>query len=155
MARLSIAVAVALLFLSSAASAKIPVLQLGADFCDFMPIQVDRAHGKAHGFSNFSCETGNFVGVIAKVNGERAIIASVQVLKDRPGDQFLLQISYRGSTAASTPALDLAAMQQHTSATRGTFSHQIGQAAGGATEANRPRAARAVRPRQLRRRHVG
>ena len=93
MTRLSIAIALALLFLSSAASAKIPVLQLGDDFCDFMPIQVDRAHGKAHGFSNFSCETGNFVGVIAKVNGERAIIASVQV-KDRPGDQFLLQISY-------------------------------------------------------------
>jgi hypothetical protein len=93
MTRLSIAITVALLFLSSAASAKIPVLQLGDDFCDFMPIQVDRAHGQAHGFSNFSCETGNFVGVIAKVNGERAIIASVQV-KDRPGDQFLLQISY-------------------------------------------------------------
>ena len=92
MTRLSIAAPLALLFLSSAASAKIPVLNLG-DFCSFMPIQVDHAHGKAHGFSNFSCETGNFVGVIAKVNGERAIIASVQV-KNRPGDQFLLQISY-------------------------------------------------------------
>ena len=93
MTRLSIAVTVALLFLSNAANAKIPVLQLGADFCDFMPIQVDCAHGKAHGFSNYSCETGNFVGLIAKVNGERSIIASIQV-KNRPGDQFLLQISY-------------------------------------------------------------
>ena len=92
MTRLSIAVTVALLFLSSAANAKIPVLNLG-DFCSFMPIQVDRAHAKAHGFSNFSCETGNFVGLIAKVNGERSIITSIQV-KNRPGDQFLLQISY-------------------------------------------------------------
>ena len=92
MTRLSIAVTVALLFLSSAANAKIPVLNLG-DFCDFMAIQIDRAHGQVNGFSNFSCETGNFIGLIAKTDGVRSIIASVQV-NDRPGDQFLLQISY-------------------------------------------------------------
>ena len=93
MARLSIALTVALLVLSSAANAKIPVLNLG-DFCDFMPIQIDRKHAQAFGFSNFSCETGNFVGLIAKTgDGGKSIIASVQVM-NRPGDQFLLKISY-------------------------------------------------------------
>jgi len=93
MTRLSIAVTAALLVLSSAANAKIPVLNLG-DFCSFMPIQVDRAHAQAFGFSNWSCETGNFVGLIAKTNdGGRSIVASVQV-NNRPGDQFLLQLSY-------------------------------------------------------------
>jgi hypothetical protein len=93
MARLSIAVTVALMFLSSAANAKIPVLNLGK-FCSFLAIQVDRPHAQAYGFSNWQCETGNFVGLIGKMSdGERSIIASVQVA-DRPGDQFLLQISY-------------------------------------------------------------
>lgn len=93
MARFSFAITVALLALCSAANAKIPVLDLG-DFCDFMAIQVDRAHAQAFGFSNFSCETGNFVGAIAKTkDGGRWIIASVQV-NDRPGDQFLLKLSY-------------------------------------------------------------
>ena len=93
MARLLTAVTVALLVLSSAANAKIPVLNLG-DFCTFMPIQVDRKHAQAFGFSNYSCETGNFVGLIAKTNdGGKSIIASVEVM-NMPGYQFLLQISY-------------------------------------------------------------
>lgn len=93
MARFSLAITVAFFALCSAANAKIPVLNLG-DFCGFMPIQVDRAHAQAFGFSHFSCETGNFVGVIAKAkDGSRQIIASVQV-NDRPGDQFLMQVSY-------------------------------------------------------------
>jgi len=93
MIRRLFAVTVALLAFSGAANAKIPVLNLG-DFCSFMPIQVDRANAQAFGFSNYSCETGNFVGLIAKArDGERSIIASVQV-NNRPGDQFLLQLSY-------------------------------------------------------------
>lgn len=86
------AAAAALLVLPSVAQAKIPVLDLGDDVCGFMPIQVK--HSQVQGFSNYSCETGNFVGVVARVNAaERAIIASIQI-KDMPGDPFLLQLSY-------------------------------------------------------------
>ena len=90
MTRLSIAVAAALLVLPNAADAKIPVLDLGK-FCDFMPIVVD--HSYVHGFSNWTCETGKFVGVIGRVNGERSVIASIHV-NHKPGYQFLLQLSY-------------------------------------------------------------
>ena len=94
MTKFSLLVTAALMALSTTATAKIPVLNLGDDFCSFMPIQVDRKHSQVHGFSNFHCETGNFVGVIAKTKGEgRSIIASVQV-NNRPGDQFLLKLSY-------------------------------------------------------------
>jgi len=90
MTRLSIAVAAALLALPNAANAKIPVIDLG-ELCRFMPIVVD--HSRVHGFSNWDCETGNFVGLIGKLNGERSVIASIEV-KNRPGDQFLMQLSY-------------------------------------------------------------
>jgi len=93
MARLSLAITVAFFALCSVANAKIPVLNLG-DFCDFLAIKVDRANAQAYGFSNFSCETGNFVGVIAKSkDGGKWIISSIQV-NNKPGDQFLLKVSY-------------------------------------------------------------
>ena len=91
MTRLSIAVAAALLVLPNAASAKIPVLDLGA-FCDFMPIVID--HSQAHGFSNWTCQSGCYVGLIANANsGERSVIANIQV-KHMRRYQFLLQLSY-------------------------------------------------------------
>lgn len=87
-----IAAATAALFaLPGAAQAKVPVLDLG-DICGFMPIIVN--HNNVSGFSNFSCQTGNFVGVIAKTKGgERWVIASVQMVK-QPESQFLLKVSY-------------------------------------------------------------
>jgi len=92
MTRFSLAVFAALLVLPSVAQAKIPVLDLHDDVCGFLAIQVK--HSKVQGFSHFSCQTGNFVGVVASVKGsDMAIIASIQ-MKDRPGDQFLLQLSY-------------------------------------------------------------
>lgn len=91
MTKISIAVAAALFVLPSTANAKIPVLDLGK-VCSFMPIQVQ--HGQVHGFSNFSCQTGNFIGVVGRMSdGTRSVIASIQV-HNRPKDQFLLQLSY-------------------------------------------------------------
>jgi hypothetical protein len=81
----------ALLAIPGVAQAKIPVLDLGDDICGFMPIQI--THGSVHGFSNFNCETGNFIGVVGTVKGQQFVIASIQI-NNKPGDQFLLQLSY-------------------------------------------------------------
>lgn len=88
MARFSIAAAVALLVLPGTAQAKIPVLDLGS-LCHFMPIVID--HSQVNGFSNYACETGNFVGLVGRVDGARSIIASIQV---KHKGQFLLQLAY-------------------------------------------------------------
>jgi hypothetical protein len=91
MSKVSIAAAAALFILPSAAQAKVPVLDLG-DVCHFMAVVVD--HSQVHGFSNFDCQTGNFVGVIGKVHAAegRSMIASVQMRNMR--GQFLLQVDY-------------------------------------------------------------
>jgi hypothetical protein len=92
MRKVSIAAAAAgLLALPGTAQAKVPVLDLG-DVCHFMAVVVD--HSQVHGFSNFDCQTGNFVGMIGKVQGAegRSMIASVQMRNKR--GQFLLQVDY-------------------------------------------------------------
>ena len=83
--------AAALLVLPSVAHAKVPVLNFG-DFCDFLAVVIDHSH--VSGFSNYSCQTGNFVGMIGKVDGARAIIAAIQVRNAPKRYQFLLQVSY-------------------------------------------------------------
>jgi hypothetical protein len=93
MKKLSVVAAVAgILALSNAAQAKVPVLDLG-DICHFLAVVVD--HSRVSGFSHFTCQTGNFVGVIGKAHGSegRAFIASLQVL-NQPDSQFLLQVDY-------------------------------------------------------------
>ena len=84
--------AAALLIMPSVAHAKVPVLDLG-DICHSMAIVLD--HSQVSGFSHFTCQTGNFVGVVGKVRGsaERSMILSVQ-MRDHPDGQFLLQVSY-------------------------------------------------------------
>jgi hypothetical protein len=86
------AAAVALLIMPGVAQAKIPVLDLG-DVCHALMIQIQ--HAQVNGFSHYTCETGNFVGVVAKIRGsaERSVIASIQ-MRDQPDSQFLLQVSY-------------------------------------------------------------
>jgi hypothetical protein len=88
MTRFSIAAALALLVLPGAAQAKIPVLDLGS-ICHFMPIVID--HARVNGFSHYDCETGNFVGLVGRVDGARWIIASIRV---KHKGQFLLQLAY-------------------------------------------------------------
>jgi hypothetical protein len=85
------AAAAALLALPGTAQAKVPVLDLG-DVCHFMAVVADHSH--VSGFSNFDCQTGNFVGVIGRVQGTegRSMIASVQMHNTH--GQFLLQVSY-------------------------------------------------------------
>ena len=93
MNRLSVAAAAAaLLVLPGVAQAKIPVLDLGG-VCHALMIRVQ--HAQVNGFSHFTCETGNFVGIVGKVRGsaERSVIASIQ-MRDQPDGQFLLQVSY-------------------------------------------------------------
>ena len=93
MNRLSTAAsAAALLVFPGMAQAKIPVLDLG-DVCHALMIQVQ--HAQVNGFSHYTCETGNFVGVVGKVRGssERSVIASIQ-MRDQPDSQFLLQVSF-------------------------------------------------------------
>jgi hypothetical protein len=53
-----------LFVLPNAAFAKAPVLDLG-DICHAMMIQI--RHGQMNGFSHYTCQTGYFVGVIAKM----------------------------------------------------------------------------------------
>jgi hypothetical protein len=90
MRKFLMATVAALFALPCTAQAKVPVLDLGG-ICHFMPIIVK--HSNVHGFSNFDCQTGNFVGMIATTNtGERSVIASVQMVS-QPG-QYLLKISY-------------------------------------------------------------
>ncbi|MBV8799755.1 MAG: hypothetical protein JO208_08115 [Alphaproteobacteria bacterium] len=90
--RLPIAVASALLLLPTAASAKIPVLDLG-DVCHLLMIQVQ--HGQVNGFSHYTCRTGNFIGAIGTLRraSARSVIASIQ-MRDQPDSQFLLEVSY-------------------------------------------------------------
>ena len=89
MNKLSLSAAVALLALPGVAQAKVPVLDLGS-ICHFLVIVVDETN--VNGFSNYTCATNNFIGVIGKVNGARSVIASIQVKhKHTP---FLLQLSY-------------------------------------------------------------
>jgi hypothetical protein len=83
--------AAALLVMPSVAYAKVPVLDLG-ELCGFMPIVVDHSH--VSGFSNFDCQTGSFVGLIGRVDGERAVIASIHIKNSPKHSQFLLQLSY-------------------------------------------------------------
>lgn len=83
--------AAALLIMPSVAHAKVPVLNLG-DMCGFMAVVIDHSH--ISGFSNFDCQTGNFVGVIGRVDRARAIIASIHVKNSPKHSQFLLQVSY-------------------------------------------------------------
>ncbi|MFL6690580.1 MAG: hypothetical protein ACJ8IR_10415 [Alphaproteobacteria bacterium] len=93
MKKLSVlAVVAGILALPNAAQAKVPVLDLG-DICHFLAVVVD--HSRVSGFSHFTCQTGNFVGVIGKAHGSdgRAFIASLQVL-NQPDSQFLLQVDY-------------------------------------------------------------
>src|SRR6476659_3185843 len=82
----------AALTLSVTAQAKVLVLDLG-DICHFMAVVVD--HSRVSGFSNWQCQTGNFVGLIGKVRGSegRSFIASLKVLTE-PDSQFLLQVDY-------------------------------------------------------------
>jgi len=89
MARLCIAAAAAFVLLTGAAQAKIPVLNLG-NICPALFIQVD--HGRVNGFSHYDCQTGNFVGVVGKVNGKKSIIASIQMIgRDEP---FQIKLTY-------------------------------------------------------------
>jgi hypothetical protein len=80
-----------LVIMPNVAHAKVPVLNLG-DLCGFMAVVIDHSH--VSGFSNFDCQTGNFVGMIGTVAGARAIIASIHVKNAPKHSQFLLQVSY-------------------------------------------------------------
>jgi hypothetical protein len=93
MNNLSVVTAAALFILPSAAQAKVPLVNLGG-LCDSLALVVD--HPMVSGFSAWGgCQTGNFVGVIGKVRGSRAIIGSIEMLT-RPSrhSQFLLELSY-------------------------------------------------------------
>jgi hypothetical protein len=85
--------AIAMLVMPGTAQAKVPVLDLG-DICHFMAVVVD--HSQVSGFSNFDCQTGNFVGVIGKVRDTegRSLIASVEMLNQPKKSQFLLRVDY-------------------------------------------------------------
>jgi len=89
MGKLFIEAAAASVLLAGAAQAKIPVLNLG-DICPELMIQVD--HGSVNGFSHFDCQTGDFVGVVGKVDDERSVIASIQM--NGSSWPFLIKISY-------------------------------------------------------------
>ena len=92
MYRISVAAA-ALLAFPATAQAKVPVLDLG-DLCHFMAVVVQDSG--VSGFSNWQCQTGNFVGVIGTVHGTtgRSIIASVQLLNQPKKSQYLLRVDY-------------------------------------------------------------
>ena len=93
MRKVSLAAAAGLFFLPNIAQAKVPVLDLG-DICHFMAVVV-RDPGVS-GFSNWQCQTGNFVGVIGKVQGTsgRSIIAGVRLLSQPKKSQYLLRVDY-------------------------------------------------------------
>jgi hypothetical protein len=87
------AIAAALLVLpSAAAQAKAPLVNLG-DICGSLVVIVD--HSRVSGFSLTGCQTGNFVGVLGKVQGTegRSIIGSLEML-DGKHRQYVLQLSY-------------------------------------------------------------
>jgi hypothetical protein len=81
----------AFLIIPGVANAKVPVLDLG-ELCGFMAVVIDHSH--VSGFSNYTCQTGNFVGMIGRVDGERAIIAGIQLKNSARHNQYLLQVSY-------------------------------------------------------------
>jgi hypothetical protein len=86
------AIAAALLVLpSAAAQAKAPLVDLG-DICGSLVVIVD--HSRVSGFSLTGCQTGNFVGVLGKVQGTegRSIIGSLEML-DGKHRQYVLQLS--------------------------------------------------------------
>ncbi|MBV9569684.1 MAG: hypothetical protein JO056_00390 [Alphaproteobacteria bacterium] len=93
MRKFSMMAAAAALVVSGSAQAKVPVLDLG-DICHFMAVVVD--HSTVSGFSHFTCQTGNFVGVIGRVQGTegRSMIASVRLLDKPKKNQFLLRVDY-------------------------------------------------------------
>jgi hypothetical protein len=81
------------LLVSGTAEAKVPVLDLG-EICHFMAVVI--SDGQVSGFSNWQCQTGNFVGVIGKVQGTtgRSIIAGVKLLNQPKKSQYLLRVDY-------------------------------------------------------------
>ena len=84
--------AAAALLIPGAAEAKVPVLNLG-EICTFMAVVVDGA--KVSGFSNYDCQTGNFVGTHRDYGWRWAGDHPSVELKNTPKhSQYLLQVQY-------------------------------------------------------------